>query len=163
LQRLKDLAFREREDKIALVGYVFRDYLIGDVLDVGCDAKHLSASVQGRYVGLDFAGWPDVRGSAEAGLPFQNQAFDTVVALDVLEHLNHLHLAFDELCRVSQRFIIVGLPNMYEWRFRLKFLLGQRLSEKYGLPGEPPADRHRWLFNLKEARSLVKERAIKKP
>jgi hypothetical protein len=41
------------------------------------------------------------------------------------------------------------------------FLMGKRLSGKYGLPVEPPQDRHRWLFSLKEARCFVQERALK--
>ncbi len=47
---------------------------------------------------------------------------------------------------------------MYEWRFRLMFLLGKKLLGKYGLTIDPPADRHRWLFSLREARSFVQER-----
>jgi hypothetical protein len=78
-----------------------------------------------------------------------------------LEHLDNIHYAFDELCRVARRYVIIGLPNMYEWRFRVMFLMGKRLSGKYGLPVEPPQDRHRWLFSLKEARCFVQERALK--
>jgi SAM-dependent methyltransferase len=152
---------RGREDKLAVAAQLFSNYLTGDVLDVGCDAKHLSHFVQGRYVGVDITGAPDIRVNLEDRLPFRAGSFDTVVAFDVLEHLEQLHFAFDELCRISRSYLIVGLPNMYEWRFRAMFLLGKRLSGKYGLSCEPPIDRHRWLFSFEEARSFVRRRCAK--
>ena len=161
MQALRYVVFRGREDKLAAVAKLFSNYLVGDVLDVGCDAKHLSRSVQGRYVGVDIAGSPDIHVNLEDNLPFRDKSFDTVVAFDVLEHLDRLHFAFDELCRVSRSYLIIGLPNMYEWRFRAMFLLGKRLSGKYGLSCEPPTDRHRWLFSFEEARSFVRQRGAK--
>ncbi len=68
---------------------------------------------------------------------------------------------FEELCRVSRAYVIIGLPNMYEWHFRVMFLLGRKLGGKYGLPIDPPVDRHRWLFGLNEARNFVSLRSIK--
>lgn len=84
------------------------------VLDVGCgtgaNAPVLGAG--GRFaVGLDRSATPlrladaerghDVRVRADAGaLPFADGAFDLVVALDVLEHLDDDHAAARELLRV---------------------------------------------------------------
>lgn len=153
--------FRGREDKLFEAARLFDSYLKGDVLDVGCDAKHLSEKIQGRYVGIDVGGAADIRVNLEAGLPFHDKSFDAVVAFDVLEHCERIHFVFDELCRVSRCHIIIGLPNMYEWHFRLVFLLGKGLGGKYGLPPEVPADRHRWLFKLNDARRFVRERGAK--
>ncbi len=161
MQKLRYVVSRGREDKLAVAAQLFSNYLIGDVLDIGCDAKHLSRSVQGWYVGVDIAGSPDICVNLENGCPFRDKSFDTVVAFDVLEHLDRLHFAFDELCRVSRSYLAIGLPNMYEWRFRTMFFLGKRFSGKYGLPCEPPNDRHRWLFNFEEARSFVRQRGAK--
>lgn len=158
---LRYVSFRGRKDKLAEVAQLFSDYLKGDVLDVGCDARHLSSLVQGRYVGVDIAGSPDIQVNVEEGLPFCNRSFDTVVAFDVLEHCDRIHFVFDELCRIARSYVVIGLPNMYEWRFRLMFLLGMKLSGKYGLSSEPSADRHRWLFSLNEAREFVQERGAK--
>lgn len=151
--------FREREDKLAEVARLFDNYLMGDVLDVGCDQRFLADSVQGHYVGVDITGSPDVLADVDEGLPFRDLSFDCVIAFDVLEHCNRIHFVFDELCRVARKHVLIGLPNMYEWRFRLMFLLGKNLSGKYGLPREPPPDRHRWLFGLPEARNFVSSRA----
>jgi len=50
---------------------------------------------------------------------------------------------------------------MYEWRYRLLFMMGKKLSGKYGLPSERPIDRHRWLFSLDDATSFIRFRATK--
>lgn len=136
----------------------------GKVLDVGCRSGNLARVLaemgsNAHYVGLDLYPPATIVGNLEAGLPFQDKAFDVVVALDVLEHTNDIYKAFNELCRCAQRFVVVTLPNMYEMKSRLKFLIGKRLSGKYGLPLEPPADRHRWIFTFEEARAFVHFRA----
>lgn len=159
--RLRYVSIRGREDKFTKIAQCFSDYLNGDVLDVGCDARHLSSLVQGRYVGVDIAGFPDIQLNVEEGLPFCNRCFDTVVAFDVLEHCDRIHFVFDELCRVARSYVVIGLPNMYEWSFRVMFLLGKKLSGKYGLDAQGITDRHRWLFGLSEARSFVRTRGEK--
>ncbi len=132
----------------------------GRVLDVGCRSGNLSEvlrarGVQASYVGLDLFPPATVRANLEKGLPFRDRAFTVVVALDVLEHTNDIHGSFGELCRVSERFVVISLPNMYELKARWKVLWGQRVSGKYGLPVIPPTDRHRWFFSLREAQEFV--------
>ena|SRR3990172_4520936 len=155
---MKKVFFRGRQDKLELMARVFQSYLLGDVLDVGCDQKIIKPFVRGRYVGIDIGGAPDVYANVEYGLPFRDKNFDTVIAFDSLEHLDHIHFAFDELCRVASRYVIIGLPNMYEWRFRLRFLIGKPISGKYGLPADAPLDRHRWLLSLRDAIEFVHQR-----
>ena len=164
MQGKRYVTFYGRKDKLVEISSLFHNYLTGDVLDVGCDSKILSTLLQGRfrqYTGIDLIGKPDAFVNLEDGIPFHDKSFDTVVALDVLEHCDHVHLVFEELCRVSRAYVIIGLPNMYEWHFRVMFLLGRKLSGKYGLPIDPPVDRHRWLFGLNEARNFVSLRSIK--
>ncbi|MBZ0160461.1 methionine biosynthesis protein MetW [Candidatus Methylomirabilis sp.] len=156
---MKVVRFHGREDKLALSWETLSNYMSGSVLDVGCDEKYLAAFVK-NYVGVGIGGNPDLIVNVEDGLPFKDKSFDTTVAFDVLEHLDDIHYGFDELCRVAKRYIIVGLPNMYEWRFRLMFLLGKRLSGKYGLPTNAPVDRHRWVFSLTEAQSFIRHRGL---
>lgn len=150
--------FRGREDKLAMAGALLSPYLRDDVLDVGCDQRHLENFVGGRYVGVDVGGKPDVVADLEWGLPFGDHSFDCVVGFDVLEHIDDLHVLFDEMCRVSREHVIVGLPNAYEWRFRVMMLLGRNVSGKYGLPPDRPTDRHRWIFSLRDAVRFIAER-----
>ena len=146
-------------DRMPALARLFPDCFEGTVLDVGCRSRALAPYARGGYVGLDLGGSPDVVASLESPLPFRDDAFRSVVALDVLEHVDKIHVAFDELCRVSSRYVVIALPNAYEWRFRLGFLLGRPLSGKYVLGPDPADDRHRWLFTLKEAGEFVRGRA----
>lgn len=43
-------------------------------------------------------------------LPFTDNSFDTCLSLGVIEHLNAQNLAFNELCRVSKKKIVLSLP-----------------------------------------------------
>jgi SAM-dependent methyltransferase len=132
----------------------FPDIWEGLVLDVGCRSGQLKGALpngNARYCGVDLFPPANVVGNLEEGLPFGDASSDTVIALDVLEHTNDIYRAFGELCRVSRTYVLVILPNLYEAKYRMKFLLGWRLSGKYGLPVEPPGDRHRWLFSFREA------------
>jgi len=132
----------------------------GPVLDVGCRSRQLATLLKEpapRYVGIDIQTPADVIASVDRGLPFAERSFDSVVALDVLEHTDDIHTAIAEVCRVSRRFVVISLPNMYLLEVRLRFLLGRPLSGKYGLPVAAQADRHRWLFTLEEARHFCRE------
>jgi ubiquinone/menaquinone biosynthesis C-methylase UbiE len=115
-------------------------------------------------VGL--GGNPDVELDLDSGpLPFADGEFETVLCLDVLEHLENIHFMFDELCRVSSQHVIVSLPNClgHLWRCMTRFGMEteQGLLKYYGLPDEPPADRHRWFFDAVEAEQFVRKRADK--
>ena len=118
------------------------------LLDVGCRdgilKSHLPDSVE--YAGVDlFPGEHVLRTcNVEEGLPFEDGEFDTVVALDLLEHTDNIWFVFDEFTRVASKQIMVVFPNMYHWRNRQRFLLGKE-QDKYRLPPEPILDRHRWL------------------
>jgi hypothetical protein len=132
----------------------------GSILDVGCRSKGLKQVLLEQngnvnYCGLDLYPPADLIGNLEVGLPFDDSSFDTVTALDVLEHIEEIHNAFKELCRVSRKYILVTLPNAYEVKSRIKFLFGRPLSGKHGLPVRPPQDRHRWLFSFREARNFT--------
>ena len=144
--------------------HAFPDIWTGRVLDVGCRSGNFREVLHQHnqrveYCGLDLYPPADVIADLEKGLALEEKEFDVVVALDVLEHMNDIHKAFDEVCRVSGQFVVITLPNAYELKARVRFGLGRSLSGKYGLPVEPPIDRHRWLFSFTEARRFVQERA----
>ena len=95
----------------------------GKLLDVGCGdrsmTKHIAPAVQ--YVGLDYPvtgiryqGEPDVFGSAEA-LPFASEYFDTVLLLEVLEHIENPSQALSDIARVLKYNgkLILSVPFLY--------------------------------------------------
>ena len=85
-----------------------------NLLDIGCrtmDLKPLLAECY-KYYGTDLL--PPVEGvfqcNLENKLPFNDQQFDVVTALDILEHLNNPHDALQELYRVSKKPLISHYP-----------------------------------------------------
>jgi SAM-dependent methyltransferase len=91
----------------------------------------------------------------EEPLSFDDNSFDVVTALDVLEHLDNPHDALHELCRVARKSVLISLPNMYYIEFRWRFLRGGGLSGKYQFPPHPVVDRHRWVLSYREALAFV--------
>jgi len=81
----------------------------GEILDVGCAEGLIRGALRSstRYVGLDYLATasalyctrPDVYGDA-CKLPFTDNSFDSVLLLDVLEHIANPELALAEASRV---------------------------------------------------------------
>jgi SAM-dependent methyltransferase len=153
--------FLTRQDRPRFLATLYASALAGRVLDVGCDQAVLRDFVgRERYVGLDRGPAADVQLDlmASARLPFDDRSFDAVVCTDVLEHLENLHALFDELVRVSARHLLLTLPNNWN-SARQRLARGRGAMAHYGLPLDPPADRHRWFFGFTEAEDFVRGRA----
>jgi SAM-dependent methyltransferase len=139
--------------------WIDREYGNYTLLDVGCRTMDLKPLLQ-RYVsysGTDFVAGPEVfECDLEKPLPFEDNAFDIVTALDVLEHLNDPHSALRELFRVARSAVFISLPNMYYISFRKNFLLGRGISGKYVFSPDPVKDRHRWVLSYGEAVRFVR-------
>lgn len=149
--------FRERRERSEYVARRFAPWLEGSVLDVGCyDAPLRGLLGASRYFGIDIVGDPDLVVDLDrvTRLPFDDGAWDSVVCIEVLEHLDNLHLVFAELVRVSRGHVIVSLPNC--WRdARRPIERGKGGFAHYGLPVERPVDRHKWFFGYTEARDFL--------
>ncbi len=72
----------------------------GYTLDIGCAYSPYAAFFPNR-VGLDIKPWPgvDVIGDAHQ-LPFEDEKFDNILCLEVLEHLHSPQTAVAEMRRV---------------------------------------------------------------
>jgi len=154
----------ESTGKFASMVQAFPSIWSGSVLDVGCRSRQLKDALPKEtadYLGVDLYPPADVVGNLGSGLPFDTASSDTVVALDVLEHTDDIYKSFAELCRVARRHVLIALPNLYDIGGRKRFFFGQPLSAKYGLPVNPPSDRHRWLFSFQEALSFAHTMATK--
>jgi SAM-dependent methyltransferase len=157
-------AFPTRQSRTEFVANRFGAILTGQVLDVGCFEAPLRALLPAvDYTGIDVAGDPDIRLDIEKAdrLPFNDNAFDCVLCIHVLEHLNNLYGMFDELVRVSRRHVLVGLPNC--WRgARRPLARGQGEFRHYGLPVAEPVDRHKWFFNISQAMEFLQGKGAEK-
>ena len=164
-----DLDYGNREQRAQYTWLKYQSILRGrSILDVGADRCFLKQWLDpdARYWGIGVGGEPDQQFDLESGpLPFADGAYDVVLCLDVLEHLEGIHRVFDELCRVSRQHVIVSLPNClgFLWQVLTRFGMetDDRLMKYYGLPDEPPADRHRWFFDAVEAEQFVRRRALR--
>ena len=129
LKKSVNFIYTNREEKMKYVALKYNDFLNGRVLDVGCWNKDLKKYLNNdvRYIGIYIAGSPDIYFDLEAKLPlpFENNSFDLVVCADVLEHLESIHFVFDELCRVSEKYILISLPNP------LSSIFGYLFNKKY--------------------------------
>jgi SAM-dependent methyltransferase len=148
--------FPSRADRVRYLNERFGALLTGRVLDVGCDVRTLSRLRPDLdYLGIDAGGEPDLTVDLESGpLPFPDASFDVVVCSDVLEHLDNLHDTFRELVRVARGRLIVSLPNCWA-AARRPLHRGKGAIGHYGLPSEPPADRHKLFFSLSEGRRFA--------
>jgi hypothetical protein len=158
--------YTDRKSKADYVWKKYEPLLRRSVLDVGsdeCPLKPYVEGVEGRYWGIGFGPNVDQEVDLETGqLPFEPGSFETVLCLDVLEHLEAAHRVFADLCRIAERYVIVSLPN--PWAVLWSTLRTKDYSESsrmkfYGLPLEPPQDRHRWFFSQKEAEVFLQHNA----
>lgn len=104
---------RFREYKARLIERYTRE--VGRVLEVGCGFRHYERFCKGReYVGIDLdpSLRPIIVASAER-LPLRDACFETVVMLDVLEHVADFEAALRESARVlaSGGRLIIVTPN----------------------------------------------------
>ncbi len=153
-----DYRYTDRTNKARYIALKYAPILGGSVLDVGCDQAPLKVLIGDptRYVGVDMLPSADVVLNLDTdALPFPDRSFDTVVCTDVLEHLERCHAVCDELCRVAAERVIISLPNPVRCLLDALRDGGQGKLKFYGLPTDPPADRHRWFFGAEEARAFV--------
>lgn len=149
---------RDRQKLAAdLVKYPFRN-----VLDIGCDfdiplRQYLPKEI--NYTGIDFAKSElkeVTECNLENGISLPDKSFDVVFAIEVLEHLENIHFVFEEIMRVAKNEIIIALPNMNHWIYRIKHLFGIKLIEKYTFYPEKHPDRHRWFPTHKASIAFVR-------
>ncbi len=118
------------------------------VLDAGCGEGFVTAALARRAAHVELTG---IDADAEAvafarahfgeqarfetgtvyALPFEDDAFDTVLCSEVLEHVRDPDRAMAELCRVARRHVVVTVPR--EPYFHWLNALGRRL----GLDDDP--------------------------
>mgnify|MGYP005834937139 FL=1 len=159
------ISFNQRAIRSRYIAETYESLLHGDILDVGCweaDLREAVNNSDAKYTGIDFGGRPDIEANLEKldRLPFEDSQFDCVVCTDVLEHLENLHFIAGELARVSKKHLIISLPNNWV-NARQPIARGRGSVDKYGLPIEAPKDRHKWFFNLSEARAFLEGYAEK--
>lgn len=89
------------------------------------------------------------------------ERYDTVVALDILEHLDRPSTTFDRLASIARKHLLVSFPNCYDLKSRVRFARGGPLGGKYRFEEAETLDRHRWLMNRDEIVTFYDAKARK--
>ncbi len=109
-----DFQYSSRETKQQYVWQKYSAILSGaTILDVGGDQGFLMSHLPptSRYNSIGYGEKIDQHYNLEnTPYPFADKSFDVVLCLDVLEHLEKIHAAFDECCRLAARHVIISLP-----------------------------------------------------
>ncbi|MCX7681259.1 MAG: class I SAM-dependent methyltransferase [Anaerolineae bacterium] len=145
-----------RESKYQIVGRRVSG-LTGTLLDVGARDRVLEKYLPPglKYVAADIAPGLDLEWDLEKPIDAPDNAYDIVVALDVLEHVEHIHRAYQELLRITRHKLFVSLPNMTCLSLRLQFFATGHLGGKYDLLPEHQGDRHRWLTGYRQVCAFI--------
>jgi len=159
--------YTDRRSRHEYISQKYKKYIKGNIINIGGGGhKHLKQFVNiSSYTELDIAGNPDLKIDLDNvfPLPINSNSYDTVICTEVLEHLEEFHRVFEELLRISKKYIIISVPNaLISYRsyfLRKKYYGDSGIAGKdvgmykkyYGLPLVKPADRHRWFFSFTEA------------
>ena len=89
----------------------------------------------------------------EENLPFEENTFDLVVSLDVIEHIWNTNHFLDQILRVlnPQGYIIISTPNYDHYKFRMTHILGKFDQFTY-------KSRHKKFYNIKSFRDEIKNK-----
>lgn len=157
--------YKSRKDKPKYVWLKYKEILQERILDVGADERGLRKYLpEGtEYIGIGLGDAVDIEIDLEKEkFHYEDNIFDCVLSLDTLEHLDNLHEVFDELCRVTKKYLIISLPNPWvSFMGMLKggyYKHGEFPIKFYNLPTNPPNDRHKWFYGVHEAEKFLKER-----
>lgn len=141
------------------------------ILNLGGGQKRYLKNSKFKVTEVDLEGDNDININLDKidRLPLDNETFDTVLALDVLEHLENFHLIFEEMVRVARKNIIISLPNSVLSLYSILKDLTQKdrfnsgyYNKFYGLPLNKPKDRHRWFLTISDIERFFKNKAVEK-
>ena len=156
--------YHNREDRAKYIWLKYKTILQGRILDVGADKGYLGSYLPSecQYTTVGLEPEHDVHVDLENPLPIDSNAYDCVLCSGVLEHIENIHQLFDELCRVTRKYLIIMLPN--PWNDFIKVLRKGYYSRNdsmgdYNLPLSPPTDRHRWFFSSTDAKRFIRAKA----
>ncbi|SCA63544.1 hypothetical protein SCG7109_AR_00140 [Chlamydiales bacterium SCGC AG-110-M15] len=159
--RTYDICYSDRESRNQFIADELHAYLGHSILNVGGGGENFLKSFlpkETQYVEIDIAGSPDylINLETDLPLPFKDNSFETTIATDVLEHIETFHEVFEELIRITNRYVIISLPNSFVDTFailknrpykndnsELRRQSYGKYMKYYGLPYSRPPDRHK--------------------
>jgi 2-polyprenyl-3-methyl-5-hydroxy-6-metoxy-1,4-benzoquinol methylase len=104
-----NLTYKNRKEKQKYVWHKYKSILKGKILDVGADKGHLGKYIKNKHTYKTAGLEPhhQIKANFEEPLPIKSMTYDCVLCLDVLEHIENIHQLFDELCRVTKKYLLL--------------------------------------------------------
>lgn len=139
-------------------------YIAKSILDVGCGEALILKSINNKFPGSEIHGMDISKRSLDFArellpnahfslgniynIPAKDDAFEMVLALEVLEHLNDPSKALEELRRVSHKYCMISIP-LEPW-FRIGNILSGKNWPRFGNDAE-----HLNIWNKSEVIHLI--------
>ena len=117
--------------------------------------KFLPTNIE--YTGVDkFYKKNNLNIDVEQDIPLIKNKYDIVIALDIIEHLNDPINFFNNCKSISNKLIIINIPNAAYYKFRLNLLSKGEITEKFHFSGNYEEDRHRWFTTYNNTKKFLK-------
>lgn len=143
-------------------------------LDCGCYTGKLTLEVAKKIqtkkvFGIDIDDWAIkeskkkginvVKGDLNEKLPFQNNTFDVITAVEVIEHLHNTDMFVKELFRVTKKggYVVIATENLASWHNIFALALGMQPSTGPHISSYHPVFFHP-LFKEHKERAKKKEK-----
>ena len=156
--------YNSRDERNKFIFQKLNGYIGSSVLNIGGGGerfleKYLPKNID--YKELDICGIPDIQCDLERDIPLDidDNQFETLIATEVLEHLENPIEVMNEMSRLSNKYLILSLPNAWVMMKTKIFSSTSDSGKFYGFPIEVPTDRHKWFFSAFEAESFYMEYA----
>jgi SAM-dependent methyltransferase len=127
-------------------------------LDLGCRDNILKTYLPQKinYTGVDLFqndhNGVDIISNVEESIPVEDNSFDYIFMLDILEHLNDFQGVLENALKKLKigGELYINLPNLSYFKYRIDYLLNGKftVTGKYKLTYNGSIDRHRWLTNF---------------
>lgn len=118
------------DNSVACINRIAQDALGSSIADVGCGTGYLLNKIKtarsdiAAFTGVDFViddadalpGIDYVAAKIE-DMPFEDNAFDTVICTHVIEHVLEYRQAIAELRRIARKRLIIIVPREREYRY----------------------------------------------
>ena len=106
-------------------------------------------------------------GNLNEKLPFKNETFDVITAIEVIEHLHNTDMFVKELFRICKKggHVIIGTENLASWHNIFALILGFQpstgpwISDFYSIGFYPLRQKHIEILKKKKQLSLVDKHA----
>lgn len=160
---LKKICIKLFTEKIVKIIFQLK---IENILDVGCGEGYIMREVLKNILDIKIDGLDVAGHSIEFGkkilpncqftqgnitnMPYNNNSYDLLMALEVLEHLKTPELALRELKRVTNNYCLISVP--LEPYFSLGNLLSGKNIKQFGKEPE-----HLQFWNKKQIVNLVSQ------